>query len=181
MTDRRSNVCFLPVRLVLLRSATLSGLGALLLIPTSGYAQSALPQFSNPYGTIDTSPAADAPPPQARTPRARLPELTRASKRHMVPSHAMARKKIAGPGHIETPTRALQLQEESAARPVSLSHPQQQSDSALGFDLKWSAANNPYLSPSSSTVSAVDEVKRNANETPAETGSSLEAGVKLKF
>jgi hypothetical protein len=54
-------------------------------------------------------------------------------------------------------------------------------DSPLGFSLKWSAENDPYYNPATSTSTAVDQIKRNLNESPSEAGSGVEAGVNRKF
>ena len=54
-------------------------------------------------------------------------------------------------------------------------------DNGLDFGLQWSAADDPHYSTTTSTIPALNEIKSNTNETPPETGSSIEAGMKLKF
>jgi hypothetical protein len=143
---------------------------AALLLARTAVAQDALPQFSDPYGGAQAYTHTDAPPPPPATPK---------------PNKKSAAKKPAPkPADIPAGTSALTQPNEPASHPVTLSPPASRTepkDSALGFDLKWSAANNPYYSPQTSTIPNVDAIKRNANDTPVETGSSVEAGVKLKF
>jgi len=47
--------------------------------------------------------------------------------------------------------------------------------------MKWSGSNAPTYSTGTSTIPAVNEIKRNANEDPVEPGNGIQAGVNMKF
>ena len=147
-------------------------------LTTPAWSQSAsLPQFSNPYGGVDTFVASPAAP----TPRA--PARKKAAKyaAKYAAKHAAkhARAKSAQPGAPEDTAGA------TAAPPsVDLAAPASRKatkDSPLGFTLKWSAEDDPYENPANSTIPAINQILRDSNQTPTEKGSGVQAGVDLKF
>ena len=154
---------------------------ALSLWATIAHGQSALPDFSNPYDGRTALVHADA----ARSSAQKSAEATlsagRSPTKHMARKHAslkIARKQPLPATELATPatTSTLPVIPRHAAAPPTASK-----DSALDFGLQWSAANDPHYNTATSTIPALDELKRNANQTPPETGSAIEGGVNLRF
>lgn len=166
-----------------LASLNAMGLAVLVLMPAIAAAQSALPSFSDPYGGASayaTTDAADATAPKS------VKQIRKSAKSaaHKAAKHMRTAAHKQGDTPVDlnvasplAPPASQPPQPAAVAAPGAAARP----DSPLGLDLKWSAANNPYYSTSTSTIPAVNEIKRNESDTPVETGSSLEAGVKLKF
>ncbi len=158
---------------------------------TTAGAQSALPQFSDPYGGLSAYVHADGAGSPAHKPATKSSAKTAKrsaakSAAHRLLTHkVVARKRPIDADGVDLGTNGLTEPTAAAPPPVvpraTAATNTKSQDSPLGLDLKWSAASGPYYNPSSSTVPAVDEIKRNENETPAETGSAIEAGVNLKF
>lgn len=130
-------------------------------------AQSAMPDFSNPYGGVSSYLSAEPAP----APKPARKAAHNASQK--------SQKQAQKPASLDD--AALAPNSFSAQQPVVLSHPAQQKDSALGLGLKWSASGDPIFNPGTSTIPGVDQVKRSMGDTSVETGSSVEAGVNLKF
>lgn len=153
---------------------------------TIAYGQSALPDFSNPYGGSAALVHADAAASGAQKSHGITSSASRSATKHIahrLSTHKIARKRHVTASRLAAPDLAMPT---TALTPPVMSRdtamPQSKNtDSALDFGLTWSAANDPHFSTSTSTVPAIDEIKRNTNETPAETGSTLEGGVKLRF
>jgi hypothetical protein len=142
------------------------GCAAFLAVPTAAYCQSAtLSQFSDPYGAIASYPDGSA---ASEKPKAVSSKLV--TKRKPLTARAPSAWSLG------EPTEALT----SPVTPSVATHVPDK-DSPLGFSLKWSAENDPYYNSATSTITAVDQIKRDLNETPAEAGSGVEAGVNLKF
>jgi hypothetical protein len=137
-------------------------------------AQTAMPDFSNPYGGVSSYVNSDPIP-------APKPVKKAAKKSSEKTAHNVAQKPQV-PKPVDLDDAAL-APSDPTKQPLALSRPSQtsQKDSALGLDLKWSASSDPIYNPATSTIPGVDQVKRSMGDTSVETGSSLEAGVKLKF
>jgi hypothetical protein len=159
------------------------------------YAQStSLPRFTDPYANVGASLQADGPA-ATTVPPAKKPSHKAADRRDGKhdgkprqkigdAAHAgskVAGKKITPETGSAVPTSYLGSSQTSHLSVAHPGNPAPAADGPLGFDFKWSAANSPSYNPATSTIPGVDEVKRNTNDTPVETGSSVEAGVKLKF
>lgn len=142
--------------------------------------QSGLPEFSNPYGGATAyahSGETTADPKAAKAPARKL---AKKSVKKESAKKEVAKKASTSPAH--GPSEAL-TQDPSAPRdtPTASASPTAHSDNPLSFGMKWSGSNNPTFSSGTSTIPAVNEIKRNANEDPVETGSGVQAGVNLKF
>ena len=149
---------------------------------TVAHGQSALPNFSNPYGGAATLIQSHAP--QSPTQKSAGRTAAKHMRRRVV-SHKLSHKF----GHKQ-PVTTNGLTAADLSLPTTISPPQtiphdtampQTKDNALDFGLQWSAADDPHYSTTTSTIPALNEIKSNTNETPPETGSSIEAGMKLKF
>ncbi|QXX73686.1 hypothetical protein MHY1_00483 [Methylovirgula sp. HY1] len=157
---------------------------ALSLSATIVHGQSALPAFSNPYGGNASllHPDKARAPAQKSTPRSAGKHRAR---RHV--SHKMAHKITREPPVSTSGLAASELSlPASASPPPQLPHekvsaPTENKDSGLDFGLQWSAADDPHYNTETSTIPALSEIKRNTNETPPETGSSIEGGVNFRF
>ncbi|MHB8885712.1 MAG: hypothetical protein ACYC5H_11675 [Methylovirgula sp.] len=156
---------------------------ALSLWATIVHGQSALPAFSNPYGGnaslihTDTARA----PAQKSTPRSAGKHRVRRLASHEM-AHKIARERPVSTSGLD----ASDLSLPANASPPSLPRdrvlaPTKDKDNGLDFGLQWSAADDPHYNTETSTIPALSEIKRNANETPPETGSSIEGGVKFRF
>jgi hypothetical protein len=132
---------------------------------TTAHCQSsALPQFSNPYGGASAYVGSPAPAQTVKKRKAKNARL-KASK------GADAWKFADKPSTTPTGRRV--------AFPTAPGEPK--NDSPIGFSLRWSAENDPYENAGSSTIPAIDQLRRDSNQTPTETGSGVQAGVNLKF
>lgn len=130
------------------------------------WAQSDLPQFSDPYGGV--------------TAYAHASEPATTSKLKKVPPRKLAKKsKKEGAAH----TDATASQDASAPPAVARSKTDNPatSDNPVSFGMKWTGSNSPTFGTGTSTIPAVNEIKRNANEDPVETGNGIQAGVNMKF
>lgn len=152
----------------------LAAVAMLLLASTGGHTQSALPQFSDPYGGVAGYVQSDPAPP-AKPSKA---EKKSAARKPVVKSGRGTPDKIA-PADTDA---ALAQPKPSAPHPATLAPPKASAanDSPLGVGLKWSAANNPGYG-ATSTVTNIDMIKRNQNDSPLENGNTIQAGVNLKF
>ncbi len=143
-------------------------------------AQSAMPDFSNPYGGVSAyvhHDAHGAPEPKA------LKKLAAKKPSGKMVANAGAKEKTSAqkPVSLQADDAGL-VPADNAPRPVTLAPSQaKQKDSAVGVGMKWSASSDPIFDPGASTIPGVDQVKRSVNEDPVETGSEIQAGVKLKF
>ena len=154
--------------------------GAMSFCATTVQAQSALPEFSNPHDGSAALVHADATRSSAQKSASRSPtkRIARKVSTHKIaPKQALRTSRLAAPD-LEIPKTALPPPV-IARDPIA--PPTKSKDNGLDFGLQWSAANDPHYNTATSTIPAVSEIQRNANETPAETGSAIEAGVKLKF
>lgn len=148
-------------------------------LTSAARAQSAMPEFSDPYGGVSTYVHDDAHGASSGKPLKKL-----AAKK---PSAKMAHHTGAPQNNAQNPASLGAAYDglapaDEAPRPVALAPSQaKQKDSAVGFDMKWSASSDPIYNPGSSTIPGVDQVKRSVGEPGAETGTGVEAGVNLKF
>jgi hypothetical protein len=154
------------IRSTLFATATFFVGAACLTLVSPARAQSDLPQFSDPYG------GATAYVHTGETPAA--PKLKKAAPRKLA-----KKSKKEDAAH----TDATASQDAAAPPPVATGKPANPaaSDNPVSFGMKWSGSNGPTFSTNSSTIPAVNEIKRNANEDPVETGNGVQAGVNLKF
>lgn len=149
------------------------------LLATLAYGQSAgAPQFSDPYGGVAAYlDGAPSKPPDAAKPAAKLISKSKiAAKKPPVSASVLdaATWTLADPSLAAGPAPAA----------PSLATHAPAADSALGFGLKWYGENAPYYNAGTSTISGVDEIKRDSNGLlgePSSTGNGVEAGVNLKF
>lgn len=145
-------------------------------------AQSDLPQFSNPYGGATDYVQSEQAPADAKAAQApaHRPTTKSAKKTSAHRAATTAQKRApasAAPSEAFTQD-ASALPPAASAKPAS---PDAGSDNPLSFGMKWNAQNNPTFSSGTSTIPAVNEIKRNANDDPVETGTGIQAGVNLKF
>lgn len=142
--------------------------------------QSGLPQFSDPYGGAAAYAHASEQPKTVQTPTRKLAKKSAKTYAKTDLAHAAAhgsRKPAAASNDALT-------QDLSVPPPVATgkaANPSTGADNPLSFGMQWNAANNPSFATGTSTIPAVNEIKRNANEDPVETGAGLRAGVNMKF
>lgn len=125
-------------------------------------AQSDLPQFSDPYGSA--------------TAYAHSSETAAVPKLKKVPPRKLSKK-----SKKEDTARTSATASQDASTPSPAAPGQTRSDNPVSFGMKWSGSNAPTYSTGTSTIPAVNEIKRNANEDPVETGNGIQAGVNMKF
>lgn len=159
--------------------STVLTVASLVALTVAARAQSAMPEFSNPYGGVSSYLNADpapAPKPVKKTAAKKSSDGTA----HDASQNLSAQKQAQKPVDLDD---AALAPADPAQQPVTLSRPlqAQQKDSALGLALKWSASSDPIYNPATSTIPGVNQVKRSLGDTSVETGSGVEAGVKLKF
>lgn len=156
----------MKIRSTLFASAIFFVGAACLSLVSPAWAQSDLPQFSDPYG------GATAYVHTGETPAG--PKLKKVSPRKLA-----KKSKKEGTAH----TDATASQDASAPPPVATGKTASPaaSDNPVSFGMEWNAANNPTFGTGTSTIPAVNEIKRNANEDPVETGNGIRAGMNLKF
>jgi hypothetical protein len=136
--------------------------------------QGSATQFSDPYA----SPTPSGVLPAAR-PRMKAPPEPSGGRSHDATIEGQGsdgKVGLGGSTSVVTNKTVPDLQRNAnpdAAKPSP-------SDLPVGLDLRWSAANDPYHSPYS-TTEAIDAVRRNQNQTPSSPGNALDMGVKLNF
>ncbi len=149
--------------------------GCLAVSTAAVHAQSAtMSQFGDPYDA--TALARGSVPPEGPSKAAKA-AAARTSANKV--SQTAAKELPATANRLGTAAEGLG---EPATAPLpQLAAPPSTTNSALGLSLKWSAENDPYYNAATSTVPAIDEIRRDSNQTPGEAGSSIQAGVNLKF
>lgn len=143
-------------------------------------AQTAMPNFSNPYGGVSAYVQDDAHDASSAKPPKKMAAKKPSGK---IVAHSGGKEKTGAmkPVALQADDAGL-APSDNVPRPVTLAPSQaKQKDSALDFDMKWSASSHPIFNPAASTIPGVNEVKRSVNQDPVETGSKIQAGVKLKF
>jgi len=162
-----------------------SGCVAFSCCATVARSQSALPAFSDPYGGINAYVGTDAAPSSVQRSKGTglaAKSLARKDARRFARKRA-SRKGIAVNATQDSLAKELALPSTAAPQPVLSPDPHaaKSQSGGLGFAFKWSAEDDPHFNTETSTVPAIDEIKRNANETPAENGSTIEGGLNFKF